>query len=114
MGIGRIGRSPLTPVTHRAPVTRGIMNDIGVAPIERIAVEAAFTRRHADMAAHAPIRGSDFAADDLAQLNRERLRLGCGKLRPDLALNHALNHAPIAQEVFMDGGPQQHRQRAEA
>ena len=105
MGIGRGGGSSLAAVTDRAAVRRRIMDYIRVATIEPVAFDTGFAGRHADVAAHAAVGGSQFAADDLAQLNGKRDGLGGGKL----PLNLALDNAPVAQKIFIDGGPQKHR-----
>jgi hypothetical protein len=81
------------------------MNNIRVAAIKRVPLDARFAGRHADVAAHAAIRGAYFTADDLAQLNGKGDCLRGGKL----LLDAALNDAPIAQKIFIDGGPQKHR-----
>lgn len=109
MRVRGIGCSPLSAVTNRTAISRRIVNHIGVPPIKAVAFDAVFTRSHSDMTAHASVRCSDLPAHYLSQLNRKRFGLRRGKPRP----NFPLDPAPIAQEVLMDRGPQQHRQCSE-
>jgi hypothetical protein len=110
MSIRRRRGASLAAMTNRATVGCRIVDNIRVTAINPIAFDAGLARRHADMAADAAVRRTHFAADDLAQLDRKRNRLR----RRKLLLNATLNDAPVAQEIFIDGGPNQHCQRCDA
>ena len=108
--VRRIRRATLAAMTDCATVSRRIMNNVGMPSEKSIAFDAALTRRHANVTTYAPIRGPDIAADDLPELNCERV--GLGRRQP--RLNLPLDHAPIAEKVFIDGGPDEHHQRRKA
>jgi hypothetical protein len=110
MRVHRIRRATLATMTDRATIRRWIVDDVGMPPEKSIAFDAALTWSHANVTTYAPIRGPNLAADDLPELNRERV--GLGRRQP--RLNLPLDHAPIAKEVLVDGGPEQHHERCKA
>jgi hypothetical protein len=110
MGIRSIRCPPLATMTNRAAIARRIVDDVGVTTEKPIPFDAALARRHADVATHASIRRTNFAADDLAKLNGEGVGLGRWQLR----CNVLLNDAPIAEEVFLHRRPGQYCERHQA
>ena len=86
------------------------MDNVGVAAEKPIAFQATLARRHSNVATHAAIRRSDLAADDLPELNGK----GIGLRRRQPRRNSLLNHAPVAEKVFLDRCAYEHYQRHQA
>ena len=76
MCLSGICRAALATVTNRATVSGRIVDNIRVTAEKPVAFDAALTRRHSNVTTYAPIRRPDLAADDLPELNRERVGLG--------------------------------------
>ena len=110
MGVRGICCPPLAAMANRAAVGRWIVNDIGMTAEKSIPFDAALARRHADVATHASIRRTYFAADDLSKLNGEGVGLG----RRQLRCNFLLNDAPVAKKVFFHRRPDQYCERHQA